>query len=220
MERYGKSFKEMNFKEKVAYLWEYYRNIALVSIIILILIVGLIVGARSSSKDRSLDITLAGKLDIQNIQVADLTKLEEDLDVAFEFHPVDWRQEDSLALSVRQRMTLQMKVSKLDILGLPDYKFEDYLKANASAMYMQLDELPEFQEILQEYKDQLVIKGYNVDENNNIIEDEEHVYGIRISKIDNIPGITLDEDLVLGVTTSVKDTHKAAEMMRFLLESK
>ncbi len=65
-----------------------------------------------------------------------------------------------------------------------------------------------------------MITGYNKDENFNITKGDQHVYGIKISKLDNFPGSALGEEIVLGITTTVKDVDKTVEMMRYLLESK
>lgn len=220
MEKYGKSFKEMGFKEKVEHLWEYYRKPALLITVAAVLLLELIVAIVTPKEVNTVDITLAGKVytDDQREQV--IADYKEKFDAGLTITPVDWTKSTEMELATAQKMALQITTKELDLLGLPPEAFDNYLRETGQDMFMALDEIPQCQELLEEYEDQLIIAGYNKDENFNITEGEQHVYGIKVSEFDNIPGSTLGEEMVLGITTTVKDIDKTVEMMRYLLESK
>lgn len=222
MEKYGKSFKEMGFKEKVEHLWEYYRKPALFVAVAAVLLIELIIAIATPREVNTVDITLAGKIytDDQIAQEQMINEYKEKFDVGLTITAVDWTRSTEMELATAQKVALQITTKELDILGLPPEAFDNYLRETGKDMFMALDEIPQCQELLEEYKDQLVIAGYNKDENFNITEGEQHVYGIKVSEIDNIPGSILNEEIVLGITTTVKDIDKTVEMMRYLLESK
>ncbi|WP_054741945.1 hypothetical protein [Cellulosilyticum ruminicola] len=222
MEKYGKAFSEMDLKEKAAHLWEYYRKPALFCIIAGILVIQLITAILSPREVNTVDITLAGKIYTEDQATLDeVTKqFKENFDAGLMVSMVDWTKSTEMELATEQRIALQITTKELDILGIPPEKFDIYLRQTGQDMLRPLDEIPECKALLEEYKDQLVIAGYNKDENFNITKGDQHVFGIKVSKIDNIQSSTLNEDLVLGITTTVKDIDKTVEMMRYLLESK
>lgn len=220
MEKYGKSFSEMTFKEKVEHLWEYYRKPALFVIVAAVLVINLVVAILSPKEVNSVDITLAGQIYTDENRDAVIADYKEKFDAGITISVVDWTKSTEMELVTAQKIALQITTKELDMLGLPPVAFDNYLRETGQDMFMALDEIPECKELLEEYKDQLVIAGYNKDENFNITEGEQHVYGIKISKLDNFPGSALGEDIVLGITTTVKDIDKTVEVMRYLLESK
>lgn len=222
VEKYGKAFSEMGFKEKVEHLWEYYRKPALFCIVAGVLLIQLIVAMLTPREVNTVDITLAGKIYTEDQKVLDevTTNFKQNFDAGLMISVVDWTKSTEMELATAQKIALQVTTKELDILGLPPQTFDNYLRETGQDMFRPLDEIPECKALLEEYKDQLVIAGYNKDENFNITKGDQHVFGIKVSKIDNIPSSVLDEEIVLGITTTAKDIDKTVEMMRYLLESK
>lgn len=220
MEKYGKSFKEMGFKEKIEHLWEYYRKPALFVIVAVFFIAELMIAMLTPREVNTVDITLAGKVYTDDTREAVIADFKEKFDTGLTITVVDWSKSTEMELATAQKVALQITTKELDIFGLPPLAFDNYLRETGEDMFMALDEIPQCQELLEEYKDQLVIAGYNKDEDFNITEGEQHVYGIKVTEFDNIPGSTLGEEIVLSITTTAKDIDKTVEMMRYLLESK
>lgn len=219
MEKYGKSFKEMAFKEKIKYLWEYYRITAFWTVVGAVIGINFLVAIFTPPKTYAVDITLAGQLYSSELEETSKV-LEEEYDTSLSVNMVDWNTMGQMEMAVMQKIPLLITTKQLDILGIATGAFDAYLQQTGTDMFIALDTIPAFKELIEEYKDQVLVAGYNKDEDFNIIEGEQHVYGFKVNAIDNIPGMQVGEEITIGVTTSAKDIDKTVEMMRYLLEDK
>lgn len=220
MEKYGKSFKELTRREKVQYLWEYYRWPAAGTILVTCFLVSFLTAIFTPQKVYSVDITINGKMAIDETRSEVEAQFEEQFDAGLNLGFMDWDNPGQLEMVMMQKIPMQIMAKELDILGLSTSAVESYLEQSGSEMFMPLDEYPEFAPLLEQYKDQLLVTGYDKNGTFEVVEGEQHVYGFKVNKIDNIPCVTLNEELTIGVTSTAKDIHKTVEMLTYLLEDK
>lgn len=218
MERYGTPFKEFTFKEKVAHIWEYYRWHILGTIVGGVFLISLLVTVLTPPRVYSVDIMLAGKTISNETQQEDIERFAEEFDTQLNVTVIDWNNVSEMGAAMIQKIPLLVGIGELDVLGVSPEAFDSYLRQSGSDMFQALDTIPEFEALLEENKDRLVVSGYTTNELGEIIEGEEHVYGIRVDSFKNIPSIVGTEEMVLGVTTTAKDIVKTEEMIAYLLD--
>ncbi len=218
MERYGKSFKELDKKEKVKFIWEYYRWIILSVIIGIVVITQLVAAMLTPKEVNDVDILIAAKLGYDETQPQVVSEYKENFNTGLDLTAIDWENMNQMDMVMLEKIPLLVTAKELDVLGLSGEAFESYVRQLGPDMFIPLDTLPEFEDLLEKYKDRAVISGYELDEDEQLIRIDDHVYGIRSTKFKNIPCIVENEEVILGVTASVKDLEKTAQVLDYLLE--
>ncbi|MDF2593990.1 MAG: hypothetical protein K0R69_331 [Clostridia bacterium] len=226
MEKYGASFKELSFKKKISHIWEYYRWHIIGSIIGIIVLGNLVVTILTPQKNYSVDVVVAGRLASDETQPQVIEKFENELDTSLNIASVDFANMGQLEMVMMQKIPLLMRTNELDILILSKDAYMNYLNQGGIDMFMPLDTIKELTPLLEEKKDSLItsedIKLEETDPSGETkikkLEGENHVYGITVNKLNNIPCIAFTEELVVGVTSVAKDIPRTAEMLDYLVE--
>jgi len=226
MEKYGASFKELSFKKKISHIWEYYRW-HIIGVTIGTLVVGsFVVTVLTPQKKYSVDIVVSGRLASDETQPQVIEKFEKELDASLNIASVDFANMGQLEMVMMQKIPLLVRTDELDVLILSKDAYMSYLNQGGIDMFIPLDTIKELKPLLEDKKDSLItskdIKMQETDANGQTksikFEGEDHVYGIEVNKLDNIPCIDFSEELVIGVTTAVKDIPKTAAMLDYLVE--
>ena len=131
---------------------------------------------------------------------------------------VNWEQMGEMEMAMLQKIPLLIKTDELDVLGLDPTMFESYTRQLGTDIFVPLETVPEFKELLDKYEDRLMTYNQRYDDNEELVEADEHIYGIRVSEFANIPCITANGEFIIGVTTTVKDINKTVQVLEYLLE--
>lgn len=218
MEKYGKNFKELTFKQKVSHIREYY-GWPIVSVIIgIIVIVSLGISIFTPEKVHDVDIVLAGKMSYDDSETEVIESYEELFNADLVLSSVNWESMSELEMVMIQKIPLLVQTNELDVLGLDPSMFENYTKQYGTDLFLPLEEIPEFKGLLEKYEDRLVTYNQRYNEDEALVETEEHILGIRISKFANIPCIRANDEFIIGVTTKVKNVEKTAQLLEYLLD--
>ncbi len=218
MEKYGKDFKELTFKQKVNHIWEYYRWYILSFIIGAVIISSLVISIFTPQEVHDVDIVLAGKMNYDETQPEVVKSYKEMFNADLGLSIVDWDNMGEMGMAMLQKIPLLVKTDELDVLGLEPMMFESYTRQLGADMFVPLETIPEFSGLLEKYEDRLVTYNQKYNDDQELVEAEEHIYGIRISKFANIPCITANDEFIIGVTTTVKDLEKTAQLLDYLLD--
>lgn len=130
---------------------------------------------------------------------------------------VNWEDAQSSVVML-QKIPLMITTDEMDIFGSSSDAYENFVEIYGKDMFTPLDDIPELNDLLEKYKDNLVTCDYVMDEEGNKIATEEHVYGIRVDKLSNIPCIEANEEIIVGITSKVKDLDKTVNMLEYILE--
>lgn len=219
MEKYGKQFKDMNLWEKIKHIWEYYRWHIVATILTVVVTVNLGITMLRPQEVDSVDVMIVGRTAYSDGYEETVDMFKEQFDAGLEIVSVDWEQGGEMEMVMLQKIPLMMMTNELDVLALAPSRFELYIQQTGPDMFVQLDTIPQLEEVLEENKDRLLTSKYTFNEEGDIIEgDVEHVYGIYVDKFKNVPCIRASEQMVVGITGKPKDVQKAAEMLAYLIE--
>lgn len=217
MEKYGKRFKELTLKQKISHIWEYYGWMIISVMIGIVVISNLIISIFTPQKIYDVDVVIAGKMNYDETQPEVARTYEEMFNANLELSIVDWDNMGEMGMAMLQKIPLLVKTGELDVLGLEPSMFESYTRQLGGDLFVPLETIPEFEGLLEKYRDRLVTYHQKYNDNDELIETDEHVYGIRISKFTNIPCIKANDEFIIGVTTTVKDLEKTAQLLDYLL---
>jgi len=217
MEKYGITFEEMNKKEKVKHIWEYYRWHILATIIAVVMIFSLGKTMLFPQPPDEVDIVIVAQMYTN----ADYDKVTEQFKNEFktglDLTNINW-QDSQTSVVMLQKIPLMITTDEMDIFGASSDAYENFMQIYGEDMFMPLEDIPALSELLKKYKDSLVTCNYVSDENGNKVATEEHVYGIRVDKLSNVPCIEANEEIIVGLTSKVKDLDKAVVMLEYILE--
>lgn len=218
MEKYGKSFKELTFKQKVSHIREYYGWYIVSAIIGIMVISSLFISIFTPQEVHDVDIVIAGKMNYDETQPQVVQSYKEMFNAELGLSIVDWENMGEMEMAMLQKIPLLVKTDELDVLGLDPTMFESYTRQLGADLFVPLETVPEFKGLLEKYEDRLVTFNQEYNDNDELVETEEHVYGFRISKFANIPCITANDEFIIGVTTTVKNLDKTAQLLDYLLD--
>lgn len=223
MEKYGKPFKEMSSKEKSAHIWEYYRW-HIIAVIIGTIVVGSFVRTMLTPKKvYDVDIIVAGKLMSDETQPDVIKSFEEKFNASINFAVVDFANMGQMEMVMMQKIPLLIRTKELDLLVLSKDAFMSYLNQGGREMFMPLENVEELKPLLESKKDSLItskdiVPQAEKEQEPEGTEEEDHIYGIRVDGLDNVPCIKQNEEFVIGVTSVVKNIPKTAEMIDYLVK--
>ena len=111
-------FKEMNTKQKVGYIWEYYRY-AILGTIIGIFLVSQIVTTMLKPKDNfDAHVVVTSKMVIDSAKMEEEEQFfKENFNTDLYYLPADWSQMDSQMVLNDQLMMLKIQVREVDIFA-------------------------------------------------------------------------------------------------------
>lgn len=217
MEQYGKCYKDMNRKEKIEHIWEYYRwNIF--AVIVSILVGGsLLKTILFRTPPDALDIVVVNSMATNNKMTEVTEEYKEKFDVGLVLTNMDWNDYEMVTI-MHQKIPLLLTADEMDIIGVTDEEYKQLMRAYGEDMFLPLEEIEGLEDILEKHKDNLLISDYRVDEKGNKTETSKHVYGIKLDKLSHMPCIDKSLPIGLGITPQVKDLDKAVEMFKYIVE--
>ena len=217
MEKYGITFEEMNKKEKIKHIWEYYRWHILATIIAVVMIFSLGKTILFPEPPDEVDIVIAAQMYTSIERESVIQKFKDEFKTGLDLTNVNWEDAQSSMVMV-QKIPLMITTDEMDIFAASSDAYENFVQIYGEDMFTPLENIPALASLLEQYKDNLVTCDYVRDENGNKIATQEHIYGIRVDKLSNIPCIEANEEIIVGLTSKVKDLDKAIDMLKYILE--
>lgn len=217
MEKYGVTFKEMNTKEKIKHIWEYYRWHILSTIIGVAVIFSLGKTILFPAPADEVDIVIAANMHLGINDQEVVQQFKEEFNTGLDLSNTIWKDAQSSVIML-QKIPLMITTNEMDIFGATSETYENFMQIYGEDMFTPLEEVPALSELLEKYQDQLVSCNYVRDEEGRQIETQNHVYGIRVNQLSNIPCIEANEEIIIGLTSNVKDLDKAVDMLKYILE--
>lgn len=217
MEKYGSTFREMNKKEKIKHIWGYYRWHILATIIAVVMIFSLGKTILFPEPPDEVDIVIAAQMYTSIERESVIQKFKDEFKTGLDLTNVNWEDAQSSMVMV-QKIPLMITTDEMDIFAASSDAYENFVQIYGEDMFTPLENIPALASLLEQYKDNLVTCDYVRDENGNKIATQEHIYGIRVDKLSNIPCIEANEEIIVGLTSKVKDLDKAIDMLKYILE--
>lgn len=204
-------FKEMNTKQKVGYIWEYYRY-AILGTIIGIFLVSQIVTTMLKPKDNfDAHVVVTSKMVIDSAKMEEEEQFfKENFNTDLYYLPADWSQMDSQMVLNDQLMMLKIQVREVDIFAMSEDRYSKYMEIEGFDPFLALDEVPEMAPLLEQYKDSLLTAT-------SLEDGKEHVYGIKVDKLEHLEGGITSEPLVISLISVPKNIDKAVEIIDYLI---
>lgn len=219
MEHYGIQFKDMNKKQKVKHIWEYYRYHILATIIAIGVVFSLGKTMLFPEPPNEVDIVMAGSMYIDSTQEEAVREnFKEEFKTGLDLNAINWDGDMQFAAIMNQKIPLLFNTKELDIVAIQTENYDRFAKIYGKDMFAPLEEIPELKDVLEEYKDSLYICDKKKDEEGNEMPTEEHVLGIKVNKFKNIPSIIESEEMVIGINPQAKDFEKTINMLKYILE--
>lgn len=205
-------FKNMKGKEKITYIWEYYRWH----------IIGTLVGAfivwtlgsailRPRPPVYPVDVAVAGLLGIeQEAENSLVDTFNTELNAGLHIMPTDWSRPSQSSIATDQKMMLMIQVRELDLFVMSEQKYSTYTQIEDFDALTALDQFKELAPILDKYKDSLLTAKSKE-------TGEEHVYGIKVKELSKLKGMEFGEPFVISLINPSKDTNAGIKIIQYLL---
>lgn len=206
-------FKELEGKKKIEYIWDYYRwHIVGVILGIFAIWQVIVIINRPPAPVYTTDMVVAGKISMED-EIIDQTleRYHTEFDANIQFMPVNWESMDQSTMATEQLLALKTMVREVDLMILGEAKFGNYQLVEGSDALMALDTIPELVETLKKYEDKLLKFTSKED-------GKEHVFGIKVDKLDKIEGLIMGEELVICLINPPKNVEPAIDLVKYLLE--
>ncbi|MGL4345586.1 MAG: hypothetical protein ACRCTE_10335 [Cellulosilyticaceae bacterium] len=205
-------FQAMDRKQKIEYIWEYYRWHIVATLVAIFAVAEIFRIATLPKPDFKIHTVVAGQVALDpDQQEKDQATFYEMFGSDLQFIPVDWEAGGQATLSAEQLLNLKIQVRELDVMVLADARHKIFLQIDRFDPFVKLDEIPELAPLLEKYQDQLV-KG------NSRIDGKEHVFGIKVREVNGLPGTVLGEEFVISLVEPPKDMETAIKVIEYLLQ--
>jgi hypothetical protein len=203
----------MSRKEKVHYIWYYYKMHIIGSLLLIVAVTSFIVDTLNN-KEVLLNVTLMGKyVNSEKLETLQ-TKTTEDLvkdpknktEIRYDYLSKSDDPRDQFTPISIQKLTASVAAADIDILILDKNDFEIYAK---QGMFLPLTSIPEFASI--------DLKGYETIKYSNKENDiKEDIYAINIAALPILKDVSFDtKDKVLGIISNSKHLDKTAEFLNW-----
>ena len=205
-------FKSMSTKQKMEYIWEYYR-FTILGTIVGVLLIGNFVYTMTKPKpyfDNLLIVTAMMTLDTDKVEL-DEAFFKENFNSDIYYIPADWAITDQSTIVNDQMMMIRIQVREADVLAMSQARFDRYMDIEGFEPFMPLEEVPELAPILEAHKDNLLTAK-------SMEDGKEHVYGIKIEKTNAFQGADIMEPLVISLINTPKNMEIALEVVNNLLQ--
>lgn len=216
MEKYGVKFEDMNRREKVKHIWEYYRWHILSTIIAIVVVASVGKVILFPEPPDEVDIVVAAQMYMNEEYTQVSNQFKEEFQTGLELVNTNWEDQET-AMVMLQKIPLIITTDEMDIIGISEDQYMNFVQMYGQDMFTPLDEISELETLLEKYQDALVTCDFVVDEGEKI-STEEHVYGIKVEKLSHIPCIEANESLIIGLTSKVKDLDKTITVLEYILE--
>lgn len=205
-------FKNMTKKEKIQYIWEYYRW-HIIGTIVTVLLVGSLVTTmlRPRPPAYPVDVAITGRISILDEAAESLTEtFNTELNAGLHLMPANWQSPNQSTMVTDQKMMLMIQVRELDLFIMSEEKYNTYMKIEDFDAFMALDTIPELKPVLDKYKDSLLTSTSKK-------TGKESVFGIKVKALDKLEGMEIGEDLVISLIDPPKDMNAAISVINYLL---
>lgn len=217
MEKYGISFKEMTGKEKIKHIWEYYKWHILSSIIAIFMVCSIGKAMLFPEPPDEVDIVIAAQMYMGQDYPEVAKQFKEEFKTGLDLTAVNW-EDPQTSMVMLQKIPLMVTTNEIDIIGASVDQYTKFVQIYGEDMFTPLEAIPELQDLLEKYQEDLVTCDFITDEEGKKVQTEEHVYGIKVEKLSNVPCIEANEPLIIGLTSKVKDLDKTISMLKYILE--
>lgn len=209
-----KKIKELPFKKKLEYIWDYYK---LLMAGIALLILGIVVVVQLVEKSKI--VTELSVACINNVDIlGEMAVMQEDFaeyggftgeyqEVNFDgSYQMTLGQYDSMTTNSQSKLVAVIAAQNLDVLMMPKDIYEFYL---GSSFYMDLKEVLTPEEY-EQYEDLLYFDKQGEDT-------QEKAYGIQIKDNEQVEKIFGNQEVVLSVVVNSKKQDNAKKFVQYLL---
>lgn len=219
MEHYGIQFKDMDKKQKVKHIWEYYRYHILATIIGIAVVFSVGKTMLFPEPPNEVDIVMAASMYIDSNQEEEVRqKFKDEFKTGLDLNVINWNGDTQFAMIMNQKIPMLFSTKELDIIAIQTENYDRFAKIYGKDMFAPLEEIPELTDLLEKYKDHLYVCDKVRDEEGNEMTTEEHVLGIKVNRFNNIPCIIESEEMVIGINPMAKDFEKTINMLKYILE--
>jgi hypothetical protein len=213
-----KSLKEnmsnMTTKEKMIYIWYYYKFHIVISIVAIILVASFVVQT-ITTKGTAFDVVLLGKYaDTTKIDTI-ANKMTKDIindnrkEMKIDFLTVSDDNQEYTQASM-QKLTAMLAAKDIDVLILDKTSFETYAKQH---MFLKLTSIPNYSKLNLNGHDAI---KYKLDD-----DKQEETYGISLDNLPILKQISYDStNKILCVTSNSERLDKASATINWILNYK
>lgn len=205
--------KNMNFREKIVYLWEYYRIYAAIGAVVIALIVYFIYEIvtpdikpqlYAAILDNAVDPDVLEQYEIDLAEYLQLDQKRQSVELNATFFSND----SDYALGTQQVLTTFMAAGEVDVIIAPETVFEKFAKiGNFAKLY---DKLPT--DIYSSLTDRFFISDTSDDT-------EKNAYGIYLDTSNLFKDVTYDgEPYVLGIIPNYPHEENTVEFIKYLFK--
>ncbi|MBH1940457.1 hypothetical protein I5677_06040 [Mobilitalea sibirica] len=208
-------FRDLSFKKKISYLWEYYRLHALFTIIIFGFLGYTIYTISKPNIEAKLYTAIINNtiddviLDEYKAEFTDLLQLDPEKEEVIINSKFYFNGSYDYAMNMRQILVTYTHAQEIDIIIAPKSEFEGY--AYNGFFYKLSDQLPT--DLYSMLTDQFYLSDMEDDP-------QENVYGIYLTESDLFQNHAVNNDpYILGIVGNSKNRENAIEFIRFLFEA-
>lgn len=191
----------MSPKERIAYIWDYYKFHIIGAIAAIILLISFI-SSFGEKKEVALNMTIIGKgvntegvVQLQEQLTNELVIDKADEEVFIETLSYDKSSPDPASQAGLQKMTAQISTGSIDLLIVDKELFEEISSQQNSLLVLN------------------DLKGFD-----KLLSSNEDVYGMSTSDINQLAPLKLDENKVLCVPSNTKKLKKINEFFSLITE--
>jgi hypothetical protein len=208
----------MSKKEKMKYIWEYYKY-HIVGTLVGIGIIVSIASGMMNQQQSIIGVTIMGKYvdsdkltELQNQAGNDLIKdnPKNKKIIRHDFLTVTDNPMDQYTRASKDKITLTVSSKELDILIIDKASYDSYVKLG---MFLRLDTLSNFSDL--DLKNRSTVKGAIEDDG---VSKEAGIYGISMDKLPALQALKYDtKDTVLCVISNTKSLDTSFSYIKWLL---
>ncbi len=215
MEKYGKSFSELTKEQKIEYIKDYYGMKIICGIIAVIFIGIFLYNFFTPREVHDVDLYFATAL-----RTGDTKEVEKDFKEKFNasviMENVNWDIPD-VERSFLEKIPILIMNNEIDIIALPEDRFEAFMLYNGSDMFMPLENLDSVQDLLAKYE--IVETDEIVDyDSEQVVKTDKHTYGIKVNNLKNLDCIEAHGEMVFGIIANTKDIDKTVEVLKYIVD--
>jgi hypothetical protein len=208
----------MTRREKIDYIWHYYKIHIIGSILLIAFIASFVVDVMRS-KEVVLNVTLLGHYVDLNKKEELQNRINDELvndpnnkqEIRIDFIIKNDEVMDQMAIASMQKLQASIAAADVDIIVVDRKDFELFAE---KGMFKSLTDIPEFSSL--GLKDEALVK-YKIPE----LDNQEQIYGINADVLDIFRDINYDlNNKILCVVSNTKRQNKAIEFLRWALSQK
>jgi hypothetical protein len=201
-------FQEMNKKQKMEYIGEYYKWHILGVMVLIAVAVSLIKTMTAPPEPvHSLNIAVAGKFSADEQILADVQQaFINELDVKLDWQMIDWEYDVSMAVAIDTKLMAMASVGELQGYLISETKFNAYQNSgNLANMFYPLDEIESLNDFFATYDEKKLIT--DLDENGI-----QHIYGIKADTVNGLENVVFGETFVYTLFANQENEEVASAL--------